>query len=128
MRRRLRLVVAVAVAGLVALGVGSVVHAGASGAPSRLLVKGVEFNLTLSRDQIDHGPSIVDFENDGEDPHNLVIQKVGGGPKHRSGGKTAPGAVDEINLRFRPGHRYVLYCSLKHHRRKGMVAHIKVSG
>jgi plastocyanin len=116
------------VLGAAALSAGGGAQAGASAAPSRLLVKGVEFNLTLSRDQIDHGPSIVDFENDGQDPHNLVIEKVGGGPKHKSGGKTQPDEVDEINLRFRPGQRYVLYCSLKHHRRKGMVAHINVSG
>ncbi len=127
MRRLRAAAVAVALAAA-ALTVGGGPPAGASGAPSRLLVKGVEFNLTLSRDQIDHGPSIVDFENDGQDPHNLVITKVTGGPKHRSGGKTQPGAVDEINLRFRPGARYVLYCSLKHHRAKGMVAHINVAG
>jgi hypothetical protein len=127
-RRRIRAAVVAGALGLAALSVGGGAQAGASGAPSRLLVKGVEFNLTLSRDQIDHGPSIVDFENDGQDPHNLVIEKVGGGPKHRSGGRTQPGAVDQINLRFRPGKRYVLFCSLKHHRRKGMVAHISVAG
>jgi plastocyanin len=128
MRRRIRIAAATVMLGIAALSVGGGAQAGASGAPSRLLVKGVEFNLTLSRDQIDHGPSIVDFQNDGQDPHNLVIQKVGGGPKHQTGGKTPAGAVDEINLRFRPGKRYVLFCSLKHHRRKGMVAHISVSG
>ncbi len=119
---------ALAALAVAALGPGGGSQAGASGAPSRLLVKGFEYDLTLSRSAIDHGPSIVDFENTGEDPHNLVIQKVGGGPKHRSGEKTPPGAVDQINLRFRPGSRYVLYCSLKHHRSKGMVAHISVAG
>ena len=111
-----------------ALSVGGAPPAGASGSPSRLLVKGFEFGLTLSREEIDHGPSIVDFENTGQDPHNLVIEKVGGGSKHKSGERTQPGAVDEINLRFRPGTRYVLFCSLAHHRAKGMVAHIRVSG
>ncbi len=128
MRRRATALGTVAALTAAALSVGGAPQAGASGPPSRLLVKGFEYGLTLSRDQIDHGPSIVDFENTGEDPHNLVIKKVGGGPKHKSGERTQPGSVDEINLRFRPGTRYVLYCSLNHHRAKGMVAHIRVSG
>jgi plastocyanin len=128
-RRCLSATLVVAALGLAALGLGGGSVAGASsGAPSRLLVKGFEFDLTLSRSEIDHGPAIVDFENTGEDPHNLVIQKVGGGPKHKSEGHTQPDSVSEIELRFRPGKRYVLYCSLGHHRAKGMEAHIGVSG
>jgi len=117
----------VAAALLVAARAGGSGTAGANG-PSRLLVKGVEYDLTLSRASIAPGEAIVDFQNAGEDPHNLVIKRAGAGKAHDSGKPTPSGQVDQVHLKFKPGTRYVLFCSMKHHRAKGMVAHLLVGG
>lgn len=101
--------------------------AGAS-SPNRLLVTGVEYSLTLSHAPLAPGRTLVQFHNSGGDPHNLIIQKAAGGPKHRTPDHTAPDGTDTISLRLRKGTTYVFYCSLKHHRAKGMEAYVGVTG
>lgn len=118
--------IAAGLALIAALGLGG--SAFASKPPSRLLVRGVEYDLTLSRGSIAPGKSLIDFLNDGEDAHNLVVKRVGGGKAHDSGKPTPANTVDHLTVRFRKGATYVLFCSMKHHRGKGMVAHLQVNG
>lgn len=96
--------------------------------PSSLGVRGVEYDLTLSRITIKPGQSNVYFNNAGGDAHDLVIKRVGGKKKHKSGAPTPAGQVDVLHVTFQKDARYVLFCSLKHHRAKGMVAHLTADG
>lgn len=100
----------------------------AASSPPRLLVTGWEFDLTLSRGTIAPGRAIVQFSNGGEDPHNLRVKRAGASGNGRGTGKTAPGGLAEFHAGLRPGKRYVLWCSLAHHRARGMVAHLQVNG
>ena len=102
--------------------------AGAAPGPPRLLVTGREYDLTLSRAKIDSGNAIVQFANDGEDPHDLRIKRVGAAGNGRGAGETPPGGLAEFRSKVRPGTRYVLWCSLANHRALGMVAHLRVRG
>ena len=117
MRRRsaslATVVAAVAVALL--LGVGAGGATAAKKPPNRLLVRADEFNLTLSRAQIGPGPAIVQLFNGGEDPHNLQIRQQKGGTV-KTIDELEPGATGEVELRFRKGARYQLWCSLLNHR------------
>jgi plastocyanin len=93
-------------------------------APARLLVEAREFNLTLSRAKIKPGTAIVQLANQGEDPHNLRITRIGG--KRRGGiAKTLPGELGEWEGRLRRG-RYRLTCTLEGHRALGMRATLRV--
>jgi hypothetical protein len=93
-------------------------------APARLLVEAREFNLTLSRGKIKHGLAIVQLANQGEDPHDLAIKRIGG--KRRGGiAETRPGDLGEWEGRLRRG-RYRLYCTLEGHRALGMRAVLRV--
>jgi hypothetical protein len=111
-----------AIAGAALLGAS----AGAAPGPPRLLVTGREYDLTLSRATIDSGNAIVQFANDGEDPHDLRIKRVGVAGDGRGAGETAPGGLAQFRSKLRPGARYVLWCSLANHRALGMVAHLHV--
>ncbi len=123
-RRRALAGALVAIAAAVVLGG----PAGAAPGPPRLLVTGREYDLTLSRAKIDSGNAIVQFANDGEDPHDLRIKRVGAVGKGRGAGETAPGGLAEFRTKVRTGARYVLWCSLANHRALGMVAHLRVRG
>jgi plastocyanin len=93
-------------------------------APARLLVEAREFNLTLSRGTVKHGGAIVQLANQGEDPHDLAIKRVGG--KRRGAiTETRPGELGEWVGRLRRG-RYRLYCTLEGHRAAGMRAVLRV--
>jgi hypothetical protein len=94
-------------------------------APSRLLVRGEEFNLLLSQLKLNPGNAIVQFQNAGEDPHDLWIQRVGGSGQ-LSIGELAPGDVGELGLRLERDSRYELWCSLPRHRELGMEASLRV--
>jgi hypothetical protein len=93
--------------------------------PSRLLVTGREFSLSLSRPKLPPGPVIVQLHDYGEDPHNLVLQKVGG-PTAYTTGTVQPGETGEVRLRLRKRSRYRLWCSLADHAQLGMTAELKV--
>ena len=94
-------------------------------APSRLLVRGEEFNLLLSQLKLNPGNAIVQFQNAGEDPHDLWIQRVGD-PDQLSIGELPPGDVGELSLRLQRDSRYELWCSLPNHRQLGMEASLRV--
>jgi len=93
-------------------------------APARLLIEAREFNLTLSRAKLKRGKAIVQLANQGEDPHDLAIKRIGG--RRRGGiGETLPGEVGEWEGRLRRG-RYRVYCTLEGHRAAGMRAVLRV--
>jgi hypothetical protein len=94
-------------------------------APSRLLVESREFNLVLSRGSVKAGDSIVQLVNQGEDPHDLRLRRVGGGRGAGSIAETLPGELGEWSGRLRRG-RYRLWCSLDGHRALGMRAVLRV--
>ena len=127
MRPRLAAVAAI-IAAAVAFAAGPA-GAGAGGGgeqvPNRLLVRGQEFDLTLSRSEIGPGPALIQFQNDGEDPHDLQIRRQKGGAT-RSVGELDPGALGSVEIRLRKGARYQLWCSLLNHRDLGMKAKLKV--
>jgi hypothetical protein len=93
--------------------------------PARVQVAADEFGYSLSRPGIPAGPAIVQLANFGEDEHDLRLRRVGGTRTYRIG-KVRPGKVAELEARFRPG-RFILWCSLADHRRRGMSAALMVS-
>jgi hypothetical protein len=111
-------------AALLALAIALVATDGAAAAPARLLVEAREFNLTLSRAKIKHGAAIVQLANQGEDPHDLAIKRIGG-KRRGTIAETRPGALGEWDGRLRRG-RYRLYCTLEGHRALGMRAVLRV--
>jgi hypothetical protein len=106
---------------------GAVVLAAVLGshpAPARLGVGASEFHLVLSRASVRAGPVQIELQNDGEDPHDLRLRRVGGTHTY-SIALTKPGARRSITVRLRPG-RYRLWCSVANHRALGMQAVLRV--
>jgi hypothetical protein len=92
--------------------------------PDRVMARGSEFDLVLSKTKVDPGRVIVQLVNDGEDPHDLRLQRVGG--KTELGvGPVGPGAVVNLDTQLRKRARYVLWCSLSDHRALGMEATLR---
>ncbi|HSC50576.1 MAG TPA: hypothetical protein VLD16_09970 [Gaiellaceae bacterium] len=103
---------------VVALGLGW--HA----TPARVGVSATEFHLTLSRASVKAGVVEIELQNDGQDPHDLRIRRVGGAHTF-SVPLVAPGKHRTIALRMRPG-SYRLWCSVADHRALGMQAVLRV--
>ena len=104
----------------VALALGLSWHA----TPARLGVSATEFHLTLSRQAVKAGVVEIELENDGQDPHDLRIRKVGG--THTFTIRlTKPGGLRSIEIHLKPG-RYRLWCSVADHRALGMQALLRV--
>jgi hypothetical protein len=66
----------------------------------------------------------IELQNDGEDPHDLRVRRVGGTHTF-SIGVTQPGKRHTVALHVRPG-RYRLWCSVADHRALGMQALLRV--
>jgi hypothetical protein len=118
----IRPAVALLATALVAAGLGAApASAGKSGddVPERLLVTAREFSLTLSKPKIGAGDSIVQLYDFGEDPHNLELQRVGGGRVFDIG-EVEPGETGELRLRLKRSSTYRLWCSLANHAALGM--------
>jgi hypothetical protein len=122
MRRLACVVAAVTASALVAMPA----MAGSDG-PTRLLARGGEYYITLSRAKVNPGPAITEFVNDGEDAHDLVIQKQGG-TRLWQFPEVEPGDTAELDRRFKRKSDYVLWCTLQDglHRYKGMEAALHV--
>jgi plastocyanin len=90
-------------------------------------VKAVEYSYTLSRPEVGAGEVIVELNNQGEDPHNLVLEHEGSADPSLE--IPATPTVSQASARFvlSPG-TYRLYCSLYKHEAKGMQATLLVSG
>jgi uncharacterized cupredoxin-like copper-binding protein len=96
----------------------------AAGAPDRVLARGAEWEITLSKRKVQPGRVIVQFLNDGEDPHDLRLQRNGGGPEL---GELEPGAYANLDVRLQRASSYQLWCSLPQHRERGMEATLRVA-
>ena len=93
-------------------------------APARLGVKSWEFGFTLSAKEIPAGDTIVELSNQGEDSHDLHIQRVDGG-ETLAAPETDPGGINRIRFTTTPG-TYRLWCSLPFHAQRGMDTTITV--
>ena len=92
--------------------------------PIRLGVKAYEFGFTLSAIEIDPGDTIIELNNQGEDDHNLHVQRIDGGEELATP-DTGPGQLDRIRLTTTPG-VYRLWCSLPTHAERGMDTNLTV--
>jgi plastocyanin len=90
-------------------------------------VKAVEYSYTLSRPEVSAGEVIVELNNQGEDPHNLVLEHEGTEDPKLEIPSTPSVSQASAHLTLSPG-TYHLYCSLYSHESKGMVATLLVSG
>ena len=93
-------------------------------APARVQVSAKEFFFALSRHRVVAGPAIVELVNFGEDPHDLRLQRIGGGRVWRSP-VVFPGAYHDVETTLVPG-RYRLWCGIANHRLLGMQAVLDV--
>jgi hypothetical protein len=83
-----------------------------------------EYSFALSRLTIRAGSAIVELDNQGQDAHDLRMQRVGG--SHVYAWPTVlPGRYSDREYRLLPG-TYVLWCSLADHRQLGMTARLIV--
>jgi len=92
--------------------------------PARLGVSAQEFHLTLSKPAVKAGVLEIELQNDGEDPHDLRVRRVGGSHTF-SIPVTQPGKRRTVAIRVRPG-RYRLWCSVADHATLGMQAFLRV--
>jgi plastocyanin len=93
-------------------------------APARVQVTAKEFFYALSRHTVVAGPAIVELVNFGEDPHDLRMERIGGGRLWKSP-LVYPGAYYDLDATLVPG-RYRLWCSVGNHRQLGMTAVLSV--
>lgn len=100
--------------------------AAADDAPSRLLVTGREYGLSLSRTKVDAGEAIIQLYDFGEDPHDLVLQRVGSLGLFTTG-EVLPGETGELRMKLRKASRYRLWCSIEGHAELGMYASLRTS-
>lgn len=102
--------------------------AGVAGAtpipPARLQVVAMEFYYILSRHSLVAGPAIVQLVDFGQDPHDLRMQRVGGGRVYGTP-IIQPGAIYNLHVVLVPG-TYLLWCSVANHRALGMEAKLVV--
>jgi plastocyanin len=90
-------------------------------------VKAVEYSYTLSRPEVSAGEVIVELNNQGEDPHNLVLEHEGTEDPELEIPSTPSVSQASAHFDLAPG-TYRLYCSLYKHEAKGMQATLVVSG
>lgn len=93
--------------------------------PPRLGVVAREFRLTFTRPYVKSGKLILEFNNQGEDVHNLRIARGSGGPVLASVDDTSPRQQKTIEIPLKPG-TYRLWCALPSHAKLGMKTRLKV--
>jgi plastocyanin len=93
-------------------------------AVTRLQVVEDEWRATPSRTRARPGTLSIEVVNIGEDDHNLVVARAGGGPRATSG-TLRPGDRVKISVRARRG-TYKLLCSISDHAERGMRSKIRV--
>jgi len=102
--------------------------ASAGAAPEFVGVNGGEYYLTLSKLRVDPGRTTIEFVNEGEDAHNLLLKRKGD-PKKTIASELGAGQVDERTVRLKRDSRYRLWCSLTNpidHDESGMSATLRV--
>lgn len=95
------------------------------GTVSHLGVKAVEWSYTLSRPEVTAGKVMVELNNQGEDSHNLKLQREGSGDPPLVVPEATPGEHTTASFNLSVG-TYRLYCSLFEHDSKGMHATLLV--
>lgn len=86
---------------------------------ARLSVKAAEYSYTLSRPAVSAGEVIVELNNQGEDPHNLNLQREGSEDPPLQVPQAA--SLEHTTERFTlPAGTYRLWCSLSTHDEQGM--------
>jgi plastocyanin len=95
------------------------------GPASHLSVKAVEWSYTLSRPEVASGEVIVELNNQGEDNHNLKLQREGSAEPPLVVPEAAPDEHTTAGFNL-PAGTYRLYCSLFEHDAKGMHATLVV--
>ena len=88
--------------------------------PYRLQVTAKEFYYSLSSRTAPAGAAVIEFVNYGEDPHNMRLQRAGGGRLYKTP-IMQPGQYYDLPVKLVPG-RYKLWCSIGNHRKLGMQA------
>jgi hypothetical protein len=119
--------VRLALAALASLALLPVSPAGAATpSPTRVQVVAKEFSFALSRRKVFAGPAIIEIVNDGQDPHDLRVERVGGTRVYRSP-LVVPGPASyyDLDVTLRPG-KYLLWCGIANHRQLGMQALLTV--
>jgi plastocyanin len=98
-----------------------------AGAETKIGVRAEEWNLILSRAAVDPGDAEIEYQNAGEDPHDLRLRRKGTSRVH-SVAELQPSEVAELDLRLRRDSRYVMWCSTLDglHRELGMEATLRV--
>jgi hypothetical protein len=94
---------------------------GAARAPARVQVAAKEYRFALSRSVLRSGRVVIQLANFGEDPHDLVLQRLAPGARTFQTPVVSPGQQANLALRLGPA-RYRLWCSLADHRERGMRA------
>jgi len=89
-------------------------------------VKAVEYSYTLSRPEVSAGEVTVELNNQGEDPHNLVLEHEGSADPNLEIPSTPSLSQESASFTLSPG-TYRLYCSLYTHESKGMQATLVVA-
>ena len=92
--------------------------------PARLGVSATEFHLTLSRPSVKAGVVEIELQNDGQDPHDLRVRRVGGSHTF-SISLVQPGNRRTVAIHVKPG-SYRLWCSVADHQQLGMQALLRV--
>lgn len=95
------------------------------GPASHLSVKAAEWSYTLSRPEVSSGEVVIELNNQGEDNHNLKLQREGSGDPPLAVPEAAPDERTTARVTLPPG-TYRLYCSLFQHDEKGMHATLLV--
>ena len=86
---------------------------------NRLAVKSVEYYFVLSRPKVKAGELTVELNNQGEDPHDLNIEREGVGGEPLQIAETGSLQRSVASFDLAPG-AYRLWCSLPEHEGKGM--------
>lgn len=86
---------------------------------NRVSARAAEYYFTLSRPKVKAGAVTVELNNQGEDPHNLNLQREGdtGEPLQIPEADSLQRNVASFDL---PAGKYRLWCSLPEHEEKGM--------
>jgi hypothetical protein len=104
---------------LVGLAVLALAAPATAGSSQRTQVVAREFSLVLSQAQLKSGRAVIELANFGQDPHNLVLRRVGRQGTLADTGVVLPGNLAELNVSLKAG-TYELYCSLDDHQTRGM--------
>jgi plastocyanin len=86
---------------------------------NRLAVKSVEYYFVLSRPKVKAGELTVELNNQGEDPHDLNLEREGDSGEPLQIAETGSLQRNVADFDLAPG-TYRLWCSLPEHEGKGM--------